>query len=209
MAGEADDRERDGTRETIRERDDLRAREHPRRARSERDEDRLRPGERQRRRRRRKHYRAEFGTVVRDVDRLAYALVRAGASAYVGTVYAVGDLLLNVTDSYFTRSSDRDDDDDDDDDRDAPRRRSRSRRQEDDDDDDDRSSRSSMMRYSSDMYGDLSQAVRDTTDAIADSADEFRRVTREERDRDAERDDDGPPAPAKPRRPARPAEPGT
>ena len=141
---------RPAKRDREREREDLRVRESARRGSSE--QERQQPSDRQRQRRGR-HYRAEFQTVVRDVDRMAYAAVRAGASAYIGTLRAVGDLVLNLADSFFAYPIDRDFDYDDDDERASSRSQVRPRRRP-------------AMR--GDVLGDVSQAVRDATDAFAE-----------------------------------------
>jgi hypothetical protein len=155
--------------------------------------------------------RSNVATVARDVDRLAYSVSRAGVRAYFGTVNALGDLLLNLTDTYYAYPYDQHDRNRNDDERgrdrnDDERGRARSH---DRDSRRERSVPSERSRsYYNDLYGDLSQAVRDTADVIADSANEFSRVYDEEKERDddfeerdaREREDEERVKPERPRR---------
>ncbi|MBX9824816.1 MAG: hypothetical protein K2Y27_07450 [Xanthobacteraceae bacterium] len=163
-----------------RDREDLRARERTRQAASERDRRAFRERDRGRRRGG-GDYRTSFEGVARDVDRLGYALVRAAARAYVGTTSAVGGLLFNLADSYYSR----------------PYLRNEVERFDEDsrDRDSDRSARTEVRgrAYYSDYYDDLSMAVEDVADALSQSADEFVRAQRGSRERDIEAgDEDGP-----------------
>jgi hypothetical protein len=130
---------------------------------------------------------ANLGTVIRDVDRLAYSITRAGARAYFGTVNALGDLVVNLADSYYSypsyddRERDRDRDRDNNTDAEPRGRRGRDHRRG-----RARSDRDRTSSLSSDLYGDLHQAIRDTADVLADSADEFQRVYSDEEERDDE-----------------------
>lgn len=173
-----------------RDREDLRARERARQAASERDRRAFRERDRGRRRVGAGSYRTSFEGVARDVDRLGYALVRAAARAYVGTTSAVGGLLFNLADSYYSRPYLRNDVERfDEDGRDRDR-------------DSDRSARTEVRSgaYYSDYYDDLSMAVEDVADALSQSADEFVRAQRGSRERDIEAGDEEEPVAERGRR---------
>lgn len=141
---------------------------------------------------------SNLGAIVRDVDRFAYSLTRAGARVYFGTVGALGDLVVNLADSLYAspygldsrRSRDGD----------TSRTRAQSQDRYDRNDRYDRSDRydrndrndrydrpgerDSGASLSSDITGNLRQAIRDTADIWSDSAREFSDVFHDEQERD-------------------------
>jgi hypothetical protein len=136
---------------------------------------------------------SNLGSVVREVDRLAYSLTRAGARAYFGTVGAIGDLVVNIADSVYAapqshegRPRQRDPGRDG---RSAPRDRNDRYERYDRDDRDDNRGRSDMgASLTADISGNLRQAIRDTADVWSDSMREFTDVFHDEMDRDDEID---------------------
>lgn len=165
-------------------REQLRARERERRISGERDREAFRERDRKRRGRNDgdRPSLTNLTNAVRDVDRIGYALVRAGARAYIGTTSAIGGLILNLADSYYShpysllREEGKAEEE-------GGRETSEKRG---------RTSRRGAGRYYTDFYDDISLALEDAADALADSADEFVRIQKDTRERDSEDEDNSP-----------------
>jgi hypothetical protein len=149
-------------------------------------------GERLRERERRTHrepggetrgyYRPGIVQVTRDVERLAYAWTRANTEMLFGATQVLGDLILNLADSLYGQSTGRYEEEVD---------TNRHVRHEESSYEPSRARRRSSRRADvfEDFSNDLSEAVRNTADVFARSADNFSRVFEQETEYDDERAD--------------------